>query len=403
MPLTKLAHGGTSRACVQKGLDIAYPACHAPFFCAPLQLGMDGVFVGSGIFKSGDPAKRARAIVQAVTHYNDPAVLAEVRSWAAGAAALACLPGEGQEGGGRRALGCLWPSLPALVLPSCSLLLLRRPYQFPVTLSPPPPPPPPPPPRCRATWVSPWWASTCGRRASSRTRSAPSKRSSAWTCSKQPARAGPASPSRRTCPSLIRGRHPSCRRPTTYPLPSAAPLPPSFIPPLPCLSPTADPCRPPNIHDACLPHALCRLPPRAPPSDPPAPRTGTPPCPFHATHGTLAVVRVRGAGMLEAMVEGGGHGSRQAGRRTATGKGRVLHERGGERAAPPAQLAQRTLAPWPSLCPLRSSCSLRPSPRHRPLLPPLRSQSSRRSHWPQHEAECRRLAAQRTHTRGPEL
>ena len=105
---------------------------------------MDGVFVGSGIFKSGDPAKRARAIVQAVTHYNDPAVLAEVRSWAAGAAALACLPGEGQEGGGRRALGCLWPSLPALVLPSCSLLLLRRPYQFPVTLSPPPPPPPPP-------------------------------------------------------------------------------------------------------------------------------------------------------------------------------------------------------------------------------------------------------------------
>ena len=43
-----------------------------------MQLGMDGVFVGSGIFKSGDPAKRARAIVRAVTHYNDPAVLAEV-------------------------------------------------------------------------------------------------------------------------------------------------------------------------------------------------------------------------------------------------------------------------------------------------------------------------------------
>ncbi len=43
-----------------------------------MQLGMDGVFVGSGIFKSGDPAKRARAIVQAVTHYNDPAVLAQV-------------------------------------------------------------------------------------------------------------------------------------------------------------------------------------------------------------------------------------------------------------------------------------------------------------------------------------
>jgi len=43
-----------------------------------MQLGCDGVFVGSGIFHSGDPAKRARAIVQAVTHHNDPKVLAEV-------------------------------------------------------------------------------------------------------------------------------------------------------------------------------------------------------------------------------------------------------------------------------------------------------------------------------------
>lgn len=43
-----------------------------------MQLGMDGVFVGSGIFKSGDPAKRAKAIVEAVTHYNDPAILAKV-------------------------------------------------------------------------------------------------------------------------------------------------------------------------------------------------------------------------------------------------------------------------------------------------------------------------------------
>ncbi len=43
-----------------------------------MQLGADGVFVGSGIFKSSDPAPRAHAIVQAVTHYNDPAVLAEV-------------------------------------------------------------------------------------------------------------------------------------------------------------------------------------------------------------------------------------------------------------------------------------------------------------------------------------
>jgi pyridoxal 5'-phosphate synthase pdxS subunit len=43
-----------------------------------MQLGVDGVFVGSGIFKSGDPAKRAVAIVKAVTHYNDPYILAEV-------------------------------------------------------------------------------------------------------------------------------------------------------------------------------------------------------------------------------------------------------------------------------------------------------------------------------------
>ncbi|KAG6334556.1 hypothetical protein ID866_4532 [Astraeus odoratus] len=43
-----------------------------------MQLGCDGVFVGSGIFHSEEPAKRARAIVQAVTHYNNPKVLAEV-------------------------------------------------------------------------------------------------------------------------------------------------------------------------------------------------------------------------------------------------------------------------------------------------------------------------------------
>ncbi|MDI6857736.1 MAG: pyridoxal 5'-phosphate synthase lyase subunit PdxS [Dehalococcoidia bacterium] len=41
-------------------------------------LGADGVFVGSGIFKSTDPEKRARAIVKAVTHYNDPKIIAEV-------------------------------------------------------------------------------------------------------------------------------------------------------------------------------------------------------------------------------------------------------------------------------------------------------------------------------------
>jgi pyridoxal 5'-phosphate synthase pdxS subunit len=43
-----------------------------------MQLGADGLFVGSGIFKSGDPEKRARAIVEATTHYMDAAVLARV-------------------------------------------------------------------------------------------------------------------------------------------------------------------------------------------------------------------------------------------------------------------------------------------------------------------------------------
>jgi pyridoxal 5'-phosphate synthase pdxS subunit len=43
-----------------------------------MQLGAEGVFVGSGIFKSGDPAKRAQAIVKAVTNFNDPKILAEI-------------------------------------------------------------------------------------------------------------------------------------------------------------------------------------------------------------------------------------------------------------------------------------------------------------------------------------
>ncbi len=43
-----------------------------------MQLGAEAVFVGSGIFKSDNPAKRADAIVQATTHYQDPAVLAKV-------------------------------------------------------------------------------------------------------------------------------------------------------------------------------------------------------------------------------------------------------------------------------------------------------------------------------------
>jgi len=43
-----------------------------------MQLGVDGVFVGSGIFKSADPARRAKAIVEATTHYNDPKIIAQV-------------------------------------------------------------------------------------------------------------------------------------------------------------------------------------------------------------------------------------------------------------------------------------------------------------------------------------
>jgi pyridoxal 5'-phosphate synthase pdxS subunit len=43
-----------------------------------MQLGADGVFVGSGIFKSGNPSDRAKAIVEATTHYNDPEILARV-------------------------------------------------------------------------------------------------------------------------------------------------------------------------------------------------------------------------------------------------------------------------------------------------------------------------------------
>jgi pyridoxal 5'-phosphate synthase pdxS subunit len=63
LPVVNFAAGG-----------IATPADAAMM----MQLGVDGVFVGSGIFKSGDPAKRAEAIVKAVTHYKDPYILAEV-------------------------------------------------------------------------------------------------------------------------------------------------------------------------------------------------------------------------------------------------------------------------------------------------------------------------------------
>lgn len=63
MPVVNFAAGG-----------VATPADAALM----MQLGVDGVFVGSGIFKSGNPEKRALAIVQSVTHYQDPEVLAEI-------------------------------------------------------------------------------------------------------------------------------------------------------------------------------------------------------------------------------------------------------------------------------------------------------------------------------------
>jgi pyridoxal 5'-phosphate synthase pdxS subunit len=63
MPVVNFAAGG-----------VATPADAALM----MQLGVDGVFVGSGIFKSGDPAKRANAIVKAVTHFRDAGILAEV-------------------------------------------------------------------------------------------------------------------------------------------------------------------------------------------------------------------------------------------------------------------------------------------------------------------------------------
>ena len=50
-----------------------------------MQLGAEAVFVGSGIFKSDDPARRAKAIVEATTHYKDPHILAKVSRGLGGA------------------------------------------------------------------------------------------------------------------------------------------------------------------------------------------------------------------------------------------------------------------------------------------------------------------------------
>ena len=68
-----------------------------------MQLGVDGVFVGSGIFKSTDPPKRAKAIVEATTHYNDPKIVAEVS----------------------RGLGDAMPGLEIAQIPESELLAVR--------------------------------------------------------------------------------------------------------------------------------------------------------------------------------------------------------------------------------------------------------------------------------------
>jgi len=69
-----------------------------------MQLGADGVFVGSGIFKSGDPIRRAEAIVKATTHFRDPKILAEA-SKGLGEAMVGREMGERTEGGGGAARG----------------------------------------------------------------------------------------------------------------------------------------------------------------------------------------------------------------------------------------------------------------------------------------------------------
>jgi pyridoxal 5'-phosphate synthase pdxS subunit len=71
------------REVAQKGklpvVNFSAGGCATPADAAlMMRLGAEGVFVGSGIFKSGDPLKRARAIVRATTHYQDPDIIAEV-------------------------------------------------------------------------------------------------------------------------------------------------------------------------------------------------------------------------------------------------------------------------------------------------------------------------------------
>ena len=72
--VTEIAESGRLPTVLFTAGGIATPADAALM----MQLGADGVFVGSGIFKSGDPEQRARAIVEATTHFEDPQVIAKV-------------------------------------------------------------------------------------------------------------------------------------------------------------------------------------------------------------------------------------------------------------------------------------------------------------------------------------
>jgi hypothetical protein len=102
-----------------------------------MQLGCDGVFVGSGIFKSDNPGKRASAIVQAVTHYNDPSV------------------------GLAPPVACLWPAVWHTVAPAKA----QR-SALPRSL-----------PRCPRTWAGPWWVSTATKFTATPSSSSPRFRS----------------------------------------------------------------------------------------------------------------------------------------------------------------------------------------------------------------------------------
>jgi pyridoxal biosynthesis lyase PdxS len=79
MAKARIGHFVEAQVLESLGVNFAAGGIATPADAAlMMQLGVDGVFVGSGIFKSGDPARRAKAIVEATTHYNDARIIAEV-------------------------------------------------------------------------------------------------------------------------------------------------------------------------------------------------------------------------------------------------------------------------------------------------------------------------------------